>query len=56
MGDTQPVAAFRAAALQDIAAIGRGHPVTEAVGLHFMPNFWLVSAFHRAYPLCVGRV
>ena len=51
MGDAQFVAALGAAALQDIAAIGRGHPVAEAMGLHFVPNFRLVSAFHRAYPL-----
>lgn len=52
MGDAQSVAAFGPAALQDITAIGRGHPVAEAVGLHFVPNFRLISAFHRAYPLC----
>ena len=51
MGDAQAVAAFGPAALKDIAAIWRRHPVTEAVCLHFVPDFRLVSAFHRAYPL-----
>ena len=51
MGDAQPVAAFGPAALENIAAIRSGHPVAEAMRLHFVPNFRLVSAFHRAYPL-----
>ena len=51
MVDTQFVAAFGPTALQDIAAIRRGHPVAEAMSLHFMPNFRLVRAFHLSYPL-----
>ena len=53
MGDAQPVAAFGTAALQDIAAIGCGHPGAEPMSLHFMPDFRLVRAFHRAFPLLV---
>ena len=51
MRDTQAVAAFGAAALQHIAAIGGGHPVAEAMGFHLVPNFRLVRAFHGSGPL-----
>ena len=46
MVDAQFVAAFGASALQNIAAVGGGHPGAEPVRFHFMPNFRLVRAFH----------
>ena len=56
MVDAQLVAAFGAAALENIAAIRRGHPGAEPVGLHFMPDFRLVGAFHLVSLLSENEV
>ena len=51
MCDAQFIAALGTAPLQNIASIGSAHPLAEAMGLHFMPNIWLVRSFHDQYPL-----
>ena len=54
--DGKLIAPLSASSLKHVAAVRRGHSLTEAVRFHFMPDIRLICSFHRFGPCTLNKV